>query len=244
MFQSKEPDLVHTSVGSGLYKYNCISFSAPFSGILNQTKRRCFFMEQNKQYPWSGCGTDKEITGCRFSLSVMSHDYVPKILNALEEVDTSHVWKVTDLLSTTYRGHKTNVINTLKELFIAVNDDETHITLEATLSKGCPGDTEDDIPMELAPVISNSSNTEFHVHGKIAFYPMGNLDYMDHIAHVVDLAINKGVYDKSSHYATQLHGDVHDLFDYFHEIFDYADEHLEHFIYQMTLSINSPSVRP
>lgn len=201
-------------------------------------------MEQNKQqYPWSGCGTDKEITGCRFSLSVMSDDYVSKILNALEAIDTTQVWKATDLLSTTYRGHKTNVIQTLKELFIAVNDNETHITLEATLSKGCPGDTEEDIPMELAPVIKRLPSTKFNVHGKIAFYPMGQLDYLAHIAHVVRLAINKGVYDKSSHYATQLHGDVHDLFDYFHEIFDYADEHLEHFIYQITLSINSPSAR-
>jgi len=200
-------------------------------------------MSQNKHYPWSGCGTDKEITGCRFSLSVMADDYVPKILNALGEIDTSHVWKETDLLSTTYRGHKTNVINTVKELFIAINDDKTHITLEATLSKGCPGDRDADIPMELAPVISESSNKKFNVHAKIAFYPMGEVDYMDHIAYVVNLAIDKGIYDKSSHYATQLHGDVHSLFDYFQEIFEYADKHIAHFIYQITLSINSPSQR-
>ena len=241
-FQSKEPDLVHTSVGSDLCNDHCISFSAPFTGILNKL-RRCFFMEKNKPYPWSGCGTDKEITGCRFSLSVMSDDYVPKILNALGDVDTSHVWQETDLLSTTYRGHKTNVINTLKELFIAINDHETHITLEATLSKGCPGDTDADIPMELVQAISASSSKNFNVHGKIAFYPMGELAYMDHIAHVVHLAINKNVYDRSSHYATQLYGDVHDLFDYFHEMFDYADEHTGHFIYQITLSINSPSAQ-
>jgi len=199
-------------------------------------------MEQNK-YPWSGCGTDKEITGCRFSLSVMADDYATKILNALNKIDTTHVWSKTDLLSTTYRGHKSNVINTLKELFIAVNDNETHITLEATLSKGCPGDTEEDIPMELAPVTSESANQKFDVLAKIAFYPMGIDNYMDHIAYVVNLAIKKGIYDKSSHYATQLHGDVNELFDYFHEIFDYADENINHFIYQITLSINSPSLR-
>lgn len=198
-------------------------------------------MRENQQYPWSGCGTNKEITGCRFSLSVMADDYVPKILGALSNVDTNHVWSETDLLSTTYRGYKTNVINTLKELFIAVNDHETHITLEATLSKGCPGDTEADIPMELAPATRKSIHQAFDVHAKIAFYPMGVANYMDHIAHVVNLAIDKCVYDKSSHYATQLHGDVHVLFKYFNEIFDYADEHLSHFIYQITLSVNSPS---
>ena len=200
-------------------------------------------MQQKKLYPWSGCGTDKEITGCRFSLSVMADDYVPKILGALNAINTSHVWSETDLLSTTYRGHQTNVINTLKELFIAINDGQTHITLEATLSKGCPGDCDDDIPMMLAPVIGESSDKKFDTHGKLSFYPMGEVAYMDHIAYVVNLAIDKGIYDKSSHYATQLYGDVHALFDYFHEIFDYADTFLNHFIYQITLSINSPSLR-
>jgi len=200
-------------------------------------------VEQNKQYPWSGCGTDKEIAGCRFSLSVMADDYAAKILNALSKVDTSHVWSETDLLSTTYRGHKANVINALKELFIAINDNETHITLEATLSKGCPGDIDTDIPMELSPAVNKSSMEKFDVHAKIAFYPMSEINYMDHIAHVVNLAINEGVYDKSSHYATQLYGDVNKLFDYFHKVFDYADEHINHFIYQITLSINSPSLK-
>ena len=200
-------------------------------------------MQQQKQYPQSGCGADKFITGCRFSLAVMADDYVPKILGALDKVNTSHVWKETDLLSTTYLGHKTNVINTVKEFFIAANDGKTHITLEATLSKGCPGDAHCDKPMDLAPVASRLSNEKFAVHAKIAFYPMGRVDYMDHIAQVVNLAIKKDVYDKSSHYATQLYGDIHDLFDYFHEIFDYADEHIEHFVYQITLSINSPSLR-
>lgn len=200
-------------------------------------------MEQNKNYPWSGCGTDKEIVGCRFSLAVMSDDYASKILDALATVDTSHVWSETDLLSTTYRGHQTNVINTVKELFVAINDGETHMTLEATLSKGCPGDVEEDIPMELAPAKATSTTKEFPVHGKFSFYPLGQADYMDHIAHIVNLAIDKGIYDRPSHYATQLYGDVNELFDYFHEIMTYSGEHLDHFVYQITLSVNSPSLK-
>jgi len=199
-------------------------------------------MEQNA-YPWSGCGSNKEIAGCRFTLSVMAETFATKILNTLDKIDTSHVWKKTDLLSTTYRGHKRNVINTLKSLFTVINDGKTHITLEATLSKGCPGDTEADIPMELTPVSIDTECNDFDVHAKIAFYPLGKVDYMDHIAYVVNLAIDNGLYEKSSHYATELHGNIHKLFNYFHEIFDYADEHIDHFVYQITLSINSPSRR-
>ena len=200
-------------------------------------------MEKNKKYPWLGCGTDKEITGCRFSLAVMSDDYVPKILGALEKVNTSQVWSATDHLSTTYRGHKTNVINTLKELLIAINDGEAHITLEATLSKGCPGDMDTDVPMALVPATNQASNERFELHGKLAFYPLAQIDYMDHIAHVVNLAIDRKIYDKSSHYATEFKGDVHDIFGYLHDIFDYADAHVEHFVYQITLSLNSPSLK-
>jgi len=200
-------------------------------------------MEQNKPYPWSSCGSDKEIAGCRFSLAVMSDQYVDKILGALGRVDTSHVWSATDLLSTTYRGHQTNVINTVKDLFVEVNDGETHITLEATLSKGCPGDVEEDIPMKLAPTKVVSASKKFPVHVKFSFYPMGEGDYMAHIAHIVNLAIDKGIYDRPSHYATQLYGDVNELFDYFHDIMAYSDEHLDHFVYQITLSVNSPSLR-
>lgn len=183
------------------------------------------------------------IAGCRFSLAVMSDDYVPKILNALKAVDTSHVWSFTDLLSTTYLGHKTNVINTLKELFIAVNDNQTHITLEITLSKDNSNKSIGDIQTRITPTTNRLSNQNFDVCGKIAFYPMGTLDYMNHISHITNLAIEANIYDKPSYYATQIRGDVQNLFDYFHEIFDYADKHIEHFIYQITLSINSPSTK-
>ena len=200
-------------------------------------------MQLQKQHPWSGCKTHKDITGCRFSLAIMCDDYVAKILNALDHVDTSHIWKETDLLSTTYRGHKTNVIDGVKALFIAANDGKTHMTLEATFSKGCPGDVKWDSPIKLAPVKRELANEKFDVNAKISFYPMGHLDYMDHIAHVINLAIKNNLYDQPSHYATLLHGDIHDLFNYFHEIFDYADEHVKHFVFQITLSINSPSLR-
>ena len=200
-------------------------------------------MQETKQYPWTGCGTDKDITGCRFTLSVMSDDYADKILTALKKTDTTHVHSQTDILSTTYRGHMTNVINAVRDLFVNVNDEKTHITLEATLSKGCPGDTEEDIPMELVAHSSSNDLKSFPAHCKFSFYPMGQGDYMDHIAHIILRAQELGIYDQPSHYATQLFGDMNTLFDYFHEITAYADDHLDHFIYQITLSVNSPSLK-
>ena len=41
------------------------------------------------------CGTER-IAGCQFNLSVMSDDFAEVILGALDQVDTSKVWKETD----------------------------------------------------------------------------------------------------------------------------------------------------
>jgi len=200
-------------------------------------------MQKVTKFPWSGCGTNKEICGCRFSLSVMSDDYVKKILDALDMVDTSNVYSTRDILSTTYRGHQTNVLNTVQEVFMSINDFKTHITLEATLSMGCPGDTEDEIPLELVEIKKEKLLKKFPVHCKFSFYPMGDGNYMDYIAYIVNKAIDLGLYVGPSHYATMLYGDVDELFKYFHEITKYAHEFIDHFIYQISLSINSPSAK-
>lgn len=49
------------------------------------------------------CGTSR-IAGCQFTLYPMSDKFVDIILSALDEVDTSKVWKDTDDVSTCIRG--------------------------------------------------------------------------------------------------------------------------------------------
>ena len=198
-------------------------------------------MEKNKNYPWKGCGTDKEITGCRFSLAVMSDDYADMILQALKHVDKSKVWSHTDALSTIYRGKRVHVVDTVKSCFVNVNDGKTHITMEATFSKGCPGDVDEDSLLVNTGEPIHNVKKNFPVLSKISFYPLGITDYMDHIAYIVNAAIDKGLYKGSSHYATELSGDVHEIFNYFQEMMEYAEKHIDHFVLQVTLSVNSPS---
>jgi len=197
--------------------------------------------QKSKNCSWPICGDDKSIMGCRFSLSVMSDDYVPKILDALKSVDTAHVYSKTDTLSTTYIGRMDNVINTIRDLFINVNDFKTHITLEMTLSNAHPGGIKKEIPMEAKNQINGNPHKKFDVHSKFAFYPMQQLDYFDHIEKVICMAVEKNIFHKSSHFASELKGDVYDIFEYFTQVFDYANKHVNHFVYQITLSINSPS---
>lgn len=194
-----------------------------------------------------GCGGTEAglgITGCRFSLAVMSDHYIDIILGALAKVDTSRVWSATDALSTVYRGRQVPVEDAVMACFVHAFRPGVHMTLEATFSRGCPGDTEADslIMEDDAPVNApGMAGIHFPAACKISLYPMGVPDYMTHIATVVNHAIDLGLYERSTHYCTILRGDVHDLFDYFHYVNAYCSERLSHYVFEVTLSVNSPT---
>lgn len=190
------------------------------------------------------CGAKRAITGCRFSLAPMSDKFIEIILNSIRQVDTSKVWQMTDKLSTVYRGKRIHILDTMEACFLHAYRHEVHMTMEATISKGCPGDTdadsylaEDDLPMN-APTIQA---IHFPAVCKIALYPMGVSNYMEHIANVVNMAVDMDVYSSSSHYATILEGDIQDLFRYFEAATAYCEENLSHYVMEVTLSVNSPS---
>ena len=57
-----------------------------------------------------GCGgSGTGITGCRFSLSPMTDDFVDIILGAVGKTRTDKVWQETGKLSTIYRGKQIHV---------------------------------------------------------------------------------------------------------------------------------------
>ena len=118
------------------------------------------------------------------------------------------------------------------------------MTMEATVSKGCPGDTDAECYLAEDDALLNEpeiKDIHFPVNCKISLYPMGVPDYMKYIADVVNMSIDCGVYDRSYHYATILEGDVQDLFAYFDKATDYCGANLSHYILEITLSVNSPT---
>ena len=193
---------------------------------------------------WCIGGASKGVSGARFSLYPMSDKFVDVILGGLEDTDTSKVWKQTDKLSTCIRGKRVHVFDVIKGLFVNAYKEDIHMALEVTFSKGCPGDIDADSFMEVDDKKINEErikNKHFNVISKISFYPMGEEDYMEHIAKVVMLAKDRGVFSKSSHYVSILEGDVHNVFDTFEDIFKYGEDHLSHYILQVTVSVNSPT---
>ena len=191
-----------------------------------------------------GCGEGLGITGCRFTLAPMCGDYVDVILGAVAKTDTSKVWKQTDKLSTVYRGKACHVEDAVKACFIHGFREGTHMTMEATYSKGCPGDTEADSMMECDDLLCNETavaGVHFPVCCKISLYPMGRSDYMEHIAHIVNHAIDLGIYERSTHYCTILSCDVQELFSYITDVNKYCAQNIRHYIFEVTVSVNSPT---
>ena len=183
----------------------------------------------------------KDITGCRFSLSIMSDGYISMILNAIKNVNTQNVWSATDALSTVYRGRRIHVVDAIKGFFANAYDEGAHMTLEATFSRGSPADIDGDCVFASSSERLNQTDKKFPVICKAALYPLGVCEYSAHIAHAISLAEKQGVLKRVSHYAYELEGDVHDLFDYFDEVMAYAEEGVDHYVLQVTLSVNSPT---
>ena len=209
-------------------------------------------MEQNNcccgcskpDLPWSGRGTNLDISGCRFSLYPMTDDFVSIILGALEQTDTSAVWSQSDALSTVYRGRLPYVADAVQGLFVNAWKEGVHMALEGQFSKGCPGDTDGDSVLTRegeAPNQASTADKHFPVLCKIALYPMGTPDYIDHIAKVWRMAEEAGLNPTTIHYATRISGDVHDVFKYLEDICSLMQDSVPHYILHFTLSVNSPT---
>ena len=187
------------------------------------------------------CGLSP-IVGFRFSLHPMADDFVSVIKGALEQTDTSNVWMHTDDVSTVIRGKQVHVFNVAKAITLHAAKTGKHIALSGTFSAGCPGDTSGDVFLEKGDEVANTDATKQYVSSQFALYPMNNPAYMDVIYREVERAKEWGVYNESMHYASGIHGDIHDVFAFYEETFSQArsEEH-KHLVMTVSMSINSPS---
>ncbi|MBV0930972.1 Ykof family thiamine-binding protein [Lentilactobacillus sp. IMAU92037] len=187
-----------------------------------------------------------DVTGCKLSVYPMSDQFATIITDAIKQLNSLElpVWQKTDMFSTTYRGRQENVVNIVKAACQLTYTDSTHTVYELTFSKGCPGDTDADhyLNEEITPIKLGKALPNMHVDCKYSFYAFGDADYMKDIEKIVNMAEVKGLNPEGMHYATKLSGSVNDLFDYFNEALSYAHEHIRHYVMEVTISVNSPSV--
>lgn len=197
--------------------------------------------------PWSGRGTDLPISGCRFSLYPMCDNYVDVILGALEKTDTSYVWSQTDPLSTVYRGRLPYVADAVCALFANAWQEGLHMALEGEFSRGCPGDVSGDSKLDCtgeAPNAATVAAATMPCLAKLELYPLGTGDYIDKIAEVWRMAEKAGLEPTTVHYATRIHGTVHDVFAYLLAVCELMESSVSHYTLHFTVNVNSPSAEP
>lgn len=187
------------------------------------------------------CGISP-IVGFRFSLHPMSGNFIKIIKGALNRTDTSNVWMHTDDVSTVIRGKQNQVFNVAKAIALHAAKTGEHVALSGTFSIGCPGDSEGDAYLEKSDELPNQDATPQYVSSQFALYPMNNPAYMEVIYREIDRAKAHGVFNESMHYASGIHGDIHDVFAFYEESFTHArsEEH-RHLVMTLSMSINSPS---
>lgn len=188
-------------------------------------------------------GSKLGISGARFSLSPMSDDFIEIILGALDKTDTSNLWTQTDNTSTVYRGQTNALFDALKAFYINAYRNDVHMSMNLTLSKGCPGDTDADYLLEAEDKKINEDyikDKHFDITGKFSLYIFGDNNYMSEIETVVNRGIDMGVISGTGHYVTFLNADVHDIFSYLADIYTYLENKVSHFVIEAQLLCNLP----
>ncbi|MDN3451350.1 YkoF family thiamine/hydroxymethylpyrimidine-binding protein [Planococcus sp. APC 3906] len=187
------------------------------------------------------CGTSP-IVGFRFSLHPMAGDFIQVIKGALRETDTTNVWMHTDDVSTVIRGRQLHVFNAAKSIALHAAKTGVHVAMSGTFSVGCPGDSAGDAYLDKGDELLNTDTSKQYVSSQFALYPMNNPDYMAIIYREVERAKALGVFNDSMHYASGIHGDIHDVFAFYEEAFANArTSENAHLVMTVALSINSPS---
>ncbi|MER2260890.1 MAG: YkoF family thiamine/hydroxymethylpyrimidine-binding protein [Psychrobacillus sp.] len=187
------------------------------------------------------CGLSP-IVGFRFSLHPMSNEFISIIKGAVQDTDTSNVWMHTDDVSTVIRGKQVHVFDVAKAITLNAAKTGAHVALSGTFSAGCPGDTAADVYLERGDEVANNVGTKQYVSSQFALYPMNNPNYMDVIYREIQQAKDAGVFNESMHYASGIHGDIHDVFAFYEATFSRArSEEYKHLVMTVSMSINSPS---
>lgn len=197
-------------------------------------------------------------SGTQFSLYPMTADFVPAIMRGIAALDAykDQVRRETDDLSTLMVGPPDTIVRAMRDAFIATASKGDHVVLSATLSRGCPGESDDPIcsaeaipPMKEGEDLVASSLARYvpgtlsglKASAQISLYPLGTDAHMARIGACIDFLKRAKVFDRSKNFCTKLKGDASEVFAAIERSYlDFAPANA-HVVLTITVSANSPS---
>lgn len=200
--------------------------------------------------------------GAQVSLYPMTSDFVDVILSGLEAL-SPHREKLrieTDDVSTLMVGAPEPLFDAIRDLFATAAKSPAHVTLHATISRGCPGEPDDDLcrcealtvgqslplgeraalaaaAVKQAPVLGVEIDVQF------SLYVLGQDRHMDEIYGCIAFLKASGTFLKSKNFCTRLRGDAGAVFETVRQAFLRFGPAEGHVTIDLTASANSPSKR-
>jgi len=197
-------------------------------------------------------------SGTQFSLYPMTADFVPAIMRGIAALEAyqGRIRRETDDLSTLMVGPPDIIVQAMRDAFIATASGGGHVVLSGTLSRGCPGESDDAICT--APALPPPGPDEdlvaasvaryapgapagLRTSAQISLYPLGTEAHMARIGACIDFLKAVGVYDKPKHFCSKLSGDATEVFAAIERAYlDFAPMHA-HVVLHVTVSAGSPT---
>lgn len=200
--------------------------------------------------------------GAQVSLYPMTSDFVQVILSGLEALSPykDRLRVETDDISTLMVGPPDALLDAIRDVFARSARSGVHVTLHATVSRGCPGEPDDptcrcdtlavvqDTPLAerqdqaraavaAAPVLGVEIDIQF------SLYVMGQDRHMDEIYGCIDFLKSSGTFLRSKNFCTRLRGDAGPVFEAVRQAFLRFGPAEGHVTLDLTASANSPSPR-
>lgn len=178
----------------------------------------------------------------------MTGDFVPVILKAIRSLEErKDLRKSSDDLSTFLLGPPEVLFKALEDVFVDAANTGVHVVMNATFSRGCPGEPDEPCcyPQAKSPAATaaewDGTARGVNVSAHFALLPLGDPRYMSHIAAEIAEAKNALVYAGAKHFCSKLSGDAHRVFSYLENAFDRGGVNTAHTVMTVTLSANSPT---
>lgn len=200
-------------------------------------------------------------SGAQLSLYPMCDDFVAVILKAVDALDPYRPrFRIeTDDVSTLIVGPPEEIFPAMRDLFASAAETGVHCVLSAAISRGCPGEPDDEICMPSADfgtaapledrisaareAVARAGMTGVEVAAQFSLYPLGGSHHMDEIYGCIDFLKSSGVFEKSKNFCTKLRGDAGPVFATLGEAFLRFGAPNGHVALDLTVSANSPTRR-
>jgi hypothetical protein len=197
--------------------------------------------------------------GAQVSLYPMTGDFVAVITEALGAVVPyrERLRIETDDISTLLVGPPEVLFPAMRDLFVAAAATRAHAVLHATLSRGCPGEPDDEICLseafgaETGPLATRQAAALAAVLGaevtgeeaaaQFSLYVMGSDHHMAEIWGCIEFLKRSGVFDRAKNFCTRLRGDAGPVFATLTQAFCRFGPPDGHVTLDLTVSAHSPS---